>query len=134
MLTAMEAFKVGFLARCVEDRLSPAQIQVSAEKAAALMTKSASITGLLSSALAAGGGAAKTMLGYGLPIALAAPPIAGGVLGYGLARSTDIDDTDIGEIKDREVIDELRRQTETLNRNRASRQPPPKPAASRPLL
>lgn len=138
MLTPAEAFKVGFLARCVEDRLTPEQIKTSAEKAAALMTKGASITGLLSTALGKtmdlGSSVAKGALGYGLPAALAAPPILGGIAGYGLARATDIDDTDVSEIKDREVIDELRRQTEKLKRNQASRQAPALPAASRPLL
>lgn len=138
MLTPAEAFKVGFLARCVEDRLTPEQIKTSAEKAAALMTKGASITGLLSAALGKtmelGGGAAKTMFSYGVPAALAAPPIIGGIAGYGLARATDIDDTDVSEIKDREVIDELRRQTEKLQRQQANRAAPAKSTTSRPLL
>lgn len=135
-LTALEAFKYGFISRCVEDRLTPDQIAASAEKAAAFMEKGASLSGLLTTALGKtvdfGGRLGSTALSYGLPAALAAPPIIGGIAGYGLARATDIDDTDVSEIKDHEVIDELRRQTEKLKHSRPRNNP--QPAAPRPLL
>jgi outer membrane lipoprotein SlyB len=88
-LTAQEAFKVGFLARCVEDGL--------------------------------GRWATDVGIGYGVPLAAAAPWVAGGAAGYGLARATDISDTDVGEIKDRELMSEYRRQTDQLLRQRAVR-------------
>lgn len=116
MLSSRDAFKVGFLGRCVERGMSPSQIKEAADK----------LAGLLGDAVGAVGGAAKGVtnaaLGWGIPLAAAAPPVLGGMAGFGLAKATDIDDTDIDDIKDREVIDEYRRQAERLNRQRLVRQ------------
>jgi len=121
-LNAREAFKVGFLARCVEDGLSPDEMLDRVKFAAELLEKRAGIISTLGGKLAdVGQGIGSAALGYGLPLALAAPPILGGVAGYGLARATDIDDTDIDDVKDREVMDEYVRQTARLKRQRAAR-------------
>ena len=68
-----------------------------------------------------GKGVGSAVDGYGLPLAIAAPPILGGLAGYGAAKATDIDDVDIDEVKERELADEYRRQTEKLLRQRAVR-------------
>jgi hypothetical protein len=123
MLSAREAFKAGFLARCVDDRLSPEETEKRAAAALALMDKAA---GAVAGALGKGYDLGKSLIGgaigYGLPAALAAPPIAGGLAGYGLARATDVDDTDVAEVKDREVLDEYRRQAARLRRQTAVRE------------
>ena len=121
MLTPQEAFKVGFLARCVQDGLSPDQMLDRVKQASDMLEKHAFLGGLLGGAAGAVGGAAKTMAGYGLPLALAAPPILGGLGGYALAKATDVDDTDVDAIKNRELVDELNRQTSQLKRQKTVR-------------
>lgn len=120
MLSASEAFKVGCLQRWAQEGLSPEDMLKRASDAIVLV-KSALIGELAGKAIDVGQNAVNMAVGYGLPLAIAAPPIAGGIAGYGLARATDIDDTDINEIKDREVVDSLKHNTNRLNRQRAVR-------------
>lgn len=121
MLTAKEAFKVGFLAKCAEDGLTPDQMLARVKQAKDALEKRAFIGGLLGSAAGAVGGAAKSVAGYGIPLALAAPPILGGLAGYGLAKATDVDDTDVDDIKNRELVEEYKRQAEKLKQQAAVR-------------
>ena len=136
MLTSQEAFKVGFMARCIEDGLSMDQIYSLAKTAAdrmasavKLASEKQAIVGPLLGALGYLGGSAvnaakgigSAALGVGLPLALAAPPVLGGIAGAGLAKATDIDDTDVNEIKQRELLDEYKHQTARLRRQRAVR-------------
>ena len=124
MLTAQDAFKVGFLARCVEDGLDESQIVASVKRASDMMEKYASGGGggILGSLPVVGGllgGAANavgSMAPYAATAAIAAPPLLGGAAGYALAKGTDIDDRDVEDVKNREVIDEYARQTEKLRR------------------
>lgn len=120
-LTSQEAFKVGFLARCVRDGLTPDQMLTRVKAAEALLEKRAFLGGLLGGAAHAAGGVAKGLAGYGVPLALAAPPILGGLAGYGLAKATDVDDTDVDSIKNQELVNEYRRQAEEMRRRRAVR-------------
>jgi hypothetical protein len=108
-MSPRQAFKFGFLLRCIEDGCTPEDIR---EKVASLATrtKTASFWGSLKT-LGLGAGA----------LALAAPPIAGGLAGYGLAKATDIDDTDVEEAKNQELIQELQRQTDRAIRMRQAR-------------
>ena len=125
MLTAQEAFKIGFLSRCVEDQLTPDQMLMVVKRASDLLEKNAVLgvfSGLGGKMLDVGKGVAGGALNYGIPLAVAGPPIVGGLAGYGLARATDIDQTDIDEIKDREVIDAYRRETERLKRQKSVRE------------
>lgn len=119
MLSARDAFKAGFLERCAANGLTADQIQSAAK------TAEDKLAGLVDSALKgagkAVGGLASGAVGYGVPLALAAPPVLGGVAGYALAKATDIDDTDIDAIKADEVIAEYRRQAERMNRQRIVR-------------
>lgn len=135
MLTPQEAFKVGFLARCARDGLTPPQMLARVKLAGDLLEKHAVLGGLMGGAAGAAGGVANRVAGLGIPLALAAPPIVGGLGGYALARMTDVDDTDVDAIKNQELVDEYRRQAEALRRRRAVRDSKPehRPAA-RPLL
>lgn len=121
MLSPLEAFKVGFLERCVRDGLTPTQMLEQVKQASDMLEKRAFLSSLLSSAGNAIGNVAHTATSYGLPIALAAPPILGGLAGYGLAKATDVNDTDVDAVKNREIAEEYRRQTEILKRRKAMR-------------
>lgn len=112
-LTPREAFKFGFLARCVEDGLSPAQV---VEKAAAVF-----IHDPFGAAEDAAKSTAKLMMGVGVPLALAAPPVLGGLAGFGLSRATDVNQRDVDEVKNDELTDEYRRQADLLRRTQALR-------------
>lgn len=120
-LSAQEAFKVGFLARCVQDGLSPDQMLDRVKAASDMLEKRAVLNALVSGAGGMMGGAARTLASYGLPAALAAPPILGGLGGYALAKATDMDDTDADSIKNQELVEEYRRQAERLKRQKAVR-------------
>jgi hypothetical protein len=120
-LTPREAFKVGFLSRCVEDGLTLEQAHQrvkEAQEKIALSIPGADIPGKL---IDAAGSIAKPALGWGIPLALAAPPVVGGLAGYAASKATDIDDTDVDEVKRRELINEYKKQTKKLLRDRQIR-------------
>lgn len=114
MLSDKDAFKVGFLARCIADGVPPSGILPLVKQA---QEKFAGLGGLIDKGIGAAGTAAGAVAGWGVPLALLAPPALGAAAGYGLARATDIDDTDVDDVKDTELLDEYRRQTEQLNRD-----------------
>lgn len=120
-LNSNEAFKVGFLARCAADGLGPDEMLSRVKAARDLLQKRAFLGGLVDRGLDLGTSAVKGLGSYGIPAALAAPPILGGLAGYGLAKATDIDDTDVQAVKNRELIDEYRRQASILKRQRSIR-------------
>lgn len=109
-----QAFKLGFLSRCVEEGLTVEQtralVKVGVEKVALVKEIVSGLSNL-----------GQTALGMGVPIALAAPPILGGVAGYAAGKLSDVDDTDAAEIKKQELISEYKRQAERLRRQRAIR-------------
>ncbi len=111
MRTPREAFKVGFLARCAEEGLTADEI---AGRVKAAGDKFASLLGGL-------GSAAGSVLSTGIPLAIAAPVALGGIAGYGLSRMTDIDDTDVKEIKNNELLDTYAAETAKLRRQKAVR-------------
>lgn len=145
------AFKAGFMARCLSDGSSmdeiPARVKqahdllktgaygfvapamdpigsaVGAVGAApgALMSAGSSALGGLASA---GGTALDALLStakYGIPLAMAAPPLAGLAAGYAGSKMTDVSDLDVDEMKKKEQLHELRHQTDFLNRLALSR-------------
>lgn len=118
-LTSKEAFMAGFVARCINDGL-PAESIPGCAKAA-----EDKVAGIVSTALGklfdVAKGVGTGAVNWGIPLALVAPPVAGAVGGYGLARLSDMDDTDVAEIQDQEVLDEYKRQTEKLRRQKAVR-------------
>jgi hypothetical protein len=122
MLSARDAFKVGFIARCAEDGLRPEEIRLRVKQAAELLEKHATFLGdMAGKVVDVGKGIGTAAVDWGVPLGLAAPPILGGMAGYGLARATDIDDTDVEDIKNQEVLQEYRRQSDRLRRERAVR-------------
>lgn len=120
-LSAKEAFKVGFLARCAAAGLTPGETLYAVKAAADAFEKRAFLGSLLGKATDAAGGVAKGLAGYAIPAAVIAPPVLGGLGGYALAKATDVDDTDVEAIKNQELIDEYTRQTEDVRRRKAVR-------------
>lgn len=116
-LNSCDAFKVGFLSRCIEDKLTPEQISYSVKLAYDLLEKQAD--GILSSLFNTGKDLVGGTAHYSLPALAAAPWLLGASGGYGLAKLTDIDESDVKDIKNKEVIDEYNRQTENLKRRKA---------------
>ena len=114
MLSPRDAFKVGFLSRCIEEGLDLNQTH---DRVKLAMDKVALEIPGLSTAW----DAAKNVAGYGIPLLLAAPPVLGGLAGYGAAKMSDIGDLDVKDIKRRELIDELQRQTQRLQVEKATR-------------
>lgn len=117
-LSPRESFKVGFLGRCAEAGMTPDQMLGVIKQA---QDKLAFVSGLLGGLKDVASGVGGAVTGYGIPLALAAPPVLGGIAGYGLGRLSDIDDTDIDDIKDQEVLDEYKRQTARLLREQKVR-------------
>ena len=123
MLGSRDAFKVGFLARCVEDGLTtPAQIhervKVALDKFAGLLDMAGSAAkGVVGGAT----GLVAPALKYGTLGALVAPPIAGGLAGFGLSKALDVSDDDVEDVKKRELIDELQQQAQRVSREKQIR-------------
>ena len=103
-----EAFKIGFMSRCVEEGLSQ-------EKTAELMEKAAS--GWASGMVDAG----KAVLYPAAALALAAPPTLGGLAAYFKNKTMDSDTDDVEEIKQKEKADSYRRMADQLRRAKALR-------------
>lgn len=118
-----QAFKFAFLSRCLEDGLSPEESLLRAKTANDRFTKVAEIPFLSEAGVAAKGiaNAAKSTLGYAVPMALMAPPLAGGAAAYVLNKATDADDVDTADIKRRELADAYMRMATQLSRQKALR-------------
>lgn len=107
-MDSKEAFKIGFLSRCVEEGLSQEKTAELAEKAAALV-KSAGVVRDI----------ADVVKGMGLPaVALAAtvPVAAGGGAAYLYNKATDVDGEEVEEIKQKELAEEYARMADQLRR------------------
>lgn len=114
-MEAREAFKFGFMLRCVEAGVTdPGAIYKQAVEKQALL----GLGTLPGKALDAVSGLGRTAAMVGVPLALAAPPVAGALMGHGLATATETDDRDVDEAKREELIGELRRQTARLQQMR----------------
>jgi hypothetical protein len=110
-----EAFKIGFLARCVEQGLSPEDTRALAKSASDCFEK-AGFSGFKDVLDTAKG------IGYPALAAAAAAPIAlGGGAAYFANKATDTDATDIEEIKQKELVDTYRRMADQLRRQRKMR-------------
>lgn len=106
MLDARTAFKVGFLLKCAEDGLGPDEAES--------LAKEALFDGFWD--------AAKTLGSVGVAGAILAPPVAGATGGVLLSRATDVDDTDVEDVRRDEMVQELLRQSEHLQGLAAARQ------------
>ena len=112
-MTPQEAFRFGFLARCVESNLTPEQTHELAKTAFDVLEKQASVEGIVDAAKAVGYPAAA--------LALTAPPALGGLAAYFSNKATDIDDDDVESIKRQELISQYRRMADQLNRAKRQR-------------
>jgi hypothetical protein len=109
-MTPQEAFRLGFLARCVENKLTPEQTHELAKTAFDVLEKQAvqPFQAVVDAAKA---------VGYPtLALGLAAPPAVGGLAAYFNNKATDIDEDDVESIKRQELISQYRRMTDQLNR------------------
>lgn len=120
MLSPKDSFRVGFLARCADAGMTPEQtlsaVESAREKVAGVISTIAGKT------MDAAKGVAGGLAGWGIPLAIAAPPMLGVLGGMGLAKATDIDDTDVEDVKSQEVTEELDRQADALRRQQAARE------------
>lgn len=123
------AFRVGFLTKCAAAGLTLEQSLAYAEGLRRLVKRAAVpaapaaggvtlsyLKSLLGGATSFGGGVVEGMgkaVGSAAPwvigAGLAAPPAIGYLGGKALADATDYDDTDVDEIRQRELADEYRR-------------------------
>lgn len=133
-----EAFKLGFLARCVEERLSPAQTQALMKQAAANLEKVSfsywSLLNPLNIYRQLAGAAGRTAdsgrkivdLAKGsMPLVaatMAVPPALGGLAAYAVNKATDTDATDVEEAKQQELTDTYRRMADELRRQKSLRE------------
>jgi hypothetical protein len=101
-MDSTEAFKIGFLSRCVEEGLSQ-------EKTAELVEKGAGVVADAGKFLSEVGPKA-------LMAALAAGPVLGASGAYLYNKATDVDATDVEEIKKKELADQYQRMAEQLDR------------------
>jgi hypothetical protein len=119
VLNEREAFKVGFLARCAEHGMTRSEIRQAVKTA---LDKLASGSGILGGLASAAGHIGSSVANIGIPLALVAPPVLGGIGGAMAANATDINDTDVKDIQDKEVLDTYRQETAKLKRQRQVRQ------------
>lgn len=127
-MQAHEAFKLGFLARCVEAGLTPEQTCELAKRAADCLTKQAfdwtrlnPLPPLLNTGAA--------VLNFGeasapyLAAAAAIPPSLGAAAAYLVNSATDVDDdAAVADVKKQELIDNYQRMAEQLARRKQSQQ------------
>jgi enoyl-CoA hydratase/carnithine racemase len=106
-MTPQEAFKLGFLARCVEENFSQEKIAVLSDR----LSKEANE--ILDTITDVGK--------FGLGTALAAPPLAGMLTSYLANKVSEPTELDVNEIRQRELLDEYRRSAQKLEHQRARR-------------
>lgn len=112
-MNPQEAFKLGFLSRCVESGLSSTETEKLVKAAYACFTKkgfSAVLDTVRSAAVPA------------LAAAMIAPPALGGMSAYLVNKATDADASDVEDIKRRELIRTYRRMADQLKRHKKLRQ------------
>lgn len=119
MLNPRQAFKMGFIARCIEQgHTTPEQISEQVKLASDQLDKAAlwgeNIVGEM---IEAGGRGLSALGNYAVPLAVAAPPVLGAAAGYGMSRLTDVDDSDVDEAKKQEVIAALRQHAARLRQH-----------------
>ena len=126
-----EAFKLGFLARCVEEGLSPAQTNSLAKTAADLLNKQAfvreaigQVTGTVKDTADAG----KSVVEFGksmwplAALAVGVPAGAGALAAYLQNSATDVDSSDVEDAKQQELVDTYRRMSDQLGRQKQLRE------------
>ena len=102
MLSPREAFRIGFLLRCADEGLAPQEAHERVKSAQAIMKQAGIVGDVL--------GHGKSLLSTG-GAGLIALPLMAGVGGGYLAHKAVEDDTDIEDLRKRELIEELKRAT-----------------------
>lgn len=129
--SSRRAFKIAFMQKCAEAGMTPAETLDVAKKAITALEKQAveptSVTGQL---LDVAAWPLKNLLWPGVknvawpivkgvsPIAAGAlllgPPVAGLSAGYAAAKATDMDETDVDNLRKRRLVEEYRQQAQRL--------------------
>lgn len=123
--TPRQAFKSAFLFKCAELGMTLPETEQAAQRALQRVKSAGLVADILKpvSAVAATGRDAvgavlRPAANYGVTGLLVGPPALGAMAGYGLSKLTDLDDTDVAAIRDRELIEEYQRQAERLRSRR----------------
>jgi len=122
-----EAFKLGFLARCVEEGFTPEQTVSLAKKAEDMFVKNAFVAEIsrqLTDPVKNTADAARSVVGlgssllpYGLAVA-AIPPAVGALAAYAKNKATDVGEDEVDLVKKRELIDTYSRMSDELKRQK----------------
>lgn len=122
MTTSRRAFKIEFLQKCAESGCTPEEALRIAQTAIIQLEKKSfdfeKLLGYAAWPVTAGLGAAADIIkpigSAGLAAALLGPPALGLAGGYGLAKLTDADDTDVEALRKKRLIEEYRLQAQRL--------------------
>jgi hypothetical protein len=113
-LTDRQQFKLAMIQHFLDKGLTDPEKMT---KAAEVMVKQADGDSTFGSLVNAGKGLTQTALRFGIPLALATPPLAGAAAGYGLGRLSNNSTLDPQTINREQLIEEYKRQAERLARN-----------------
>lgn len=123
-----EAFKLGFLARCVEEGLTPEQTHALAKQAAEgevapLSWLTRQVTAPIKDVASTSQSVADAVKSHLPLLALGAavPPALGGAAAYLAHHATDADATDVKQVSQQELTDTYRRMAEQLQRKKKLR-------------
>jgi hypothetical protein len=101
MLDERQQFKAAFMMRCIEQGVTtPEEMTEVVKEAREKLAKDIGVLGLGAAAIA--------------------PPALGFMAGNALGRTGDLNDIDAEEVKRKELIDELKKQTAHLRRGKPS--------------
>lgn len=123
MLTPRQAFKVGFLRQCANQGLTSEETHARVKQAVALVKSgdwSDVFTRPVNTAWDVAGSTAKGLGNIGLSAMLLGPPALGAAAGAAYTKMTDADQSDVDEVKKRELIAEYRRQVEKIRKRKKS--------------
>lgn len=122
-----EAFRLGFMARCVEEGLSADETYALSKTASASMEKLGFTKWIAEQALGPFNETAKTTknmadaVSSAMPfvgMGLMAPPVLGGTAAWLVNHATDTDGSDVEEAKQHELIDTYNRMSGQLQRQK----------------
>ena len=121
-----EAFKLGFLARCVEEGFTPEQTHEMAKQAEDLLKVGflEYISRQVTAPVKNTADAAQSVVGLGNSLApyligaAAIPPALGGLAAFMKNTATDVGDKEVEEVKKHELIDTYNRMSDQLKRQK----------------
>jgi hypothetical protein len=116
-MDAREAFKFGFISRCLEAGLtSPGEIRQAIKQASEKVAFNIDLASMAAGGVTGAGNLAGEAAGWLIPAAIAGPPIVGYLGGNALAAATNTEELDPAEAKRQELIDEYKRQGDRIKR------------------